>query len=141
MFNQLKKDHLEARKNREKIKSNLLGAIIGDCTKENKSPNNDQCLAIIKSFLKKNKQLQEDCSKTVNMSCLSQALIEEEILNSYLPKQLTEKELRAIIEQVIENGTDNIGKVMKYLKDNIANGFDNKMASDIAKELLSNSRP
>jgi uncharacterized protein YqeY len=135
MFNRLKKDMLNARKNNEVIKKNLLGTLIGECTLTVKEPNDEIVIAAIKKFLKNNARVQEAILSTNDSSNLSSYLVEEEILNSYLPKNLSEDELRNIIGTIIENGADNTGKVMKDLKANFKN-YDGKLASDIAKELL-----
>lgn len=127
---------LNARKNNETIKKNLLGTLIGECTLTTKEPSDEIVIATIKKFLKNNAKVQEAMMTTNDSSHLSTYLIEEEILNSYLPKNLSESELRAIIGTLIENGTNSTSKVMKDLKANFKN-YDGKLASDIAKELLS----
>ena len=67
---------------------------------------------------------------------------ENDILNEYLPQQISEKDLRfivfefaALIDPSIRNKS--IGTVMKYLKEEFPGRYDGKMASSIVKEELS----
>ena len=137
MFEELKKNLLSSRKNGHTIKKNLLSTLIGECSKDNKSPSDEQVITTIKSFLKKNKQLQEDCKKVDNMNCLTTALIEEEILVSFMPKQLDEQEIRDIIATRIDNGDNNLGVIMKFFKTHYEGLYDGAIVSRITKELLS----
>lgn len=60
---------------------------------------------------------------------------EIEILEYYLPKQLTDFELEEIINSLIKDGSDK-GAIMKYLKDNVAGQYDGKKAASIIDLLL-----
>jgi hypothetical protein len=59
---------------------------------------------------------------------------EIEILTSYLPKQMTEDELREAVSTFKAANPDaNMGVIMAHLKTNFAGLYDGKMASQIAK--------
>jgi uncharacterized protein len=66
---------------------------------------------------------------------------EIEVVESFLPKQLSEDEVRAIISEVIaETGASSVkdmGKVMGGATSKLAGRADNKLVSQIVKELLS----
>jgi uncharacterized protein YqeY len=58
------------------------------------------------------------------------------IVESYLPKQLSEAELRAAIEAIVrEIGATDIGPIMKELGRRHAGRYDGKLASRLAAEL------
>lgn len=137
MFNNLKKDHLNSRKNQEKIKSNLLGTIIAECTKTAKDPSDEIITSTIKKFLKNNNETQNAIKDTNNASKLSELLLEEEILKYYLPKMLDEQEIRDIITVRKDNGDNNLGVIMKFFKTHYENSYDGALVSKIAKEVLS----
>jgi len=60
------------------------------------------------------------------------------IVESYLPKQLSEAELRAEIEVITrETGAADIGSIMKELGRRQAGRYDGKLASRLANELAS----
>jgi uncharacterized protein YqeY len=67
-------------------------------------------------------------------------LFQLEIINRYLPKQLSEaevtEELRKIIATVGAKGPQDMGKVMGTATKQLAGKADGKMISDIVKKLL-----
>jgi uncharacterized protein YqeY len=65
-------------------------------------------------------------------------LHEVPILEEYLPKMMSESDLRIYLKSVIENkGFYNIGQVMQYLKQDEKSAFiDKGMASKIVREML-----
>lgn len=66
---------------------------------------------------------------------------ELEVINRYLPQQLSEDELRAEVQKIIDqtgaSGPQEIGKVMGVASKALAGKADNKMVSQVARELLS----
>jgi hypothetical protein len=59
------------------------------------------------------------------------------VLESYLPKQLSEEELEAAVKAIVaETGADSIGPVMKGLAERHAGSYDGKLASKIVGKLL-----
>ena len=66
---------------------------------------------------------------------------ELEVINRYLPQQLSEDELRAEVQKIIDqtgaSGPQEIGKVMGAASKALAGKADNKMVSQVARELLS----
>lgn len=67
-------------------------------------------------------------------------LKEKEILDSYLPKMLTEDELAAVIDRIVtENGFStmkDMGNAMKILKETYPNQYDGKSASTLIRAKL-----
>lgn len=61
---------------------------------------------------------------------------EKEILESYLPQQLSVEELEAAIRQIAQEvGGYQIGPVMSKLRERFAGRFDGKLASELVKKL------
>lgn len=60
---------------------------------------------------------------------------ELKVLETFLPKRMSEDETRVAVEESISKGASNLGMVMNKLKQDY-NGVDMKVASQIAKELL-----
>jgi uncharacterized protein len=78
------------------------------------------------------KEGREDLAKT--------ELLELEVINRYLPKQLSEsdilEEVKKIIEQVGAKGPQDMGKVMGTATKQLAGKADGKVISEIVKKLL-----
>ena len=68
-------------------------------------------------------------------------LLQLEVINRYLPKQLSEDEVRssllAIIAEVGAKGPQDMGKVMGAATKKLAGQADGKLIADLVKKLLS----
>lgn len=144
MFEQMKKDNLNARKEKDTTTSNLLSVLIAEIEKGakddgNREVNNKDTLAALKKFSKGAKESITALEKAGRDT--SQVKQEIEILERYLPKQMSETELRkaiaTIVEVLPEKSPKMMGKIMGELKAKYEGSYDGKMASQIAKELLS----
>ena len=60
---------------------------------------------------------------------------ENDYLETFLPKQLSEDELYALINSQIQSGS-NMPKVMKYLSENYKGRYDGKTAARICNMLI-----
>jgi len=134
----ISKNYVEAFKAGEKVKKNLLGVVKSEITTLEKNINTENLpdAEVIKILNKISKNLKETLSQTDN----EESKIELSIIDAYLPQQMSEAELRIVIEQIIsETGAKSpgeIGKVMGGFNTKFAGKADNKTVSVIAKELL-----
>lgn len=110
LIERIGKEFTEAYKNKEMSKKDFLGVIKGEVTRVSKEPSDQDVIAKLKSMIKNNDASYE---KT-GVSSLSDE--ELAILNSYLPKQMTESEIDAVIESAIKGGANNIGQIMGAFK-------------------------
>ena len=118
-------DFMTAYKAKEMEKKDFLGVLKTEVTKESKTPEDSTVIAKIKSMIKS--------AEATNS--LSQT--ELEILNTYLPKQLTNEELTEIVADYIsENENANMGQIMGFLKGSYNGQYDGRLASTVVKELL-----
>lgn len=137
ILDKIKKDQLQARKDKDIGKSKLLTTLLGEIetlSKSGKEMNDSMVFSIIEKFIKNNMQtIQSIGPFHENYETLSD---ENAILVEYLPSQLTEEELSIEIDKFIkDNSNVNMGMIMKYLKKAFPNRYDGKMASKLAKEL------
>lgn len=61
---------------------------------------------------------------------------EAAILGEFLPPELSEEEVRALVREIIESGADEMGPLMGRLMPRIKGRFDGKAASRIVREEL-----
>jgi hypothetical protein len=61
---------------------------------------------------------------------------EAEALGKYLPPQLGEEEVRAMVREAVAAGADNIGAVMSAIMPRLKGSFDGREANRIAREEL-----
>lgn len=112
----------------------LLTTLIGEAeiigkNEGNRETTNDEVVKVIKKFISNNNDLlkHKQDEKIVR---------ENEILNSFLPKQLSKEELSSIIENIISEGKKEIGPIMKELNANHSGLFDGKLANQIIREKI-----
>jgi uncharacterized protein YqeY len=121
-------DFMEAYKAKEMAKKDFLGVLKTEVTKESKEPDDVTVVNKIKSMIK-NAEATNSLSR-----------FELEILNRYLPVQMSDETLRHRIVNYIEvsklEGANEMGKVMAFLKSNFDGQYDGKRASEITRELL-----
>lgn len=125
LLDKLKADQLHYRKLGDKHAAQSLTTLIGELQTEEKRGTLVDDAKVTASIKKTIEGLKEVDS--------SMASMEITFLEEYLPKQLTEDQLRSIIES---RHFSHIGEVMKELEQNYAGQYDGKLASQIAKEVL-----
>lgn len=121
-----------------RFKKDLLGVIKSAITAEEQKPNakevgDVEVMAVLKSIRKGIKEV-------VDLSGTPESIKELSIVDSYLPQQMSEEEIRTAVEQVIsEIGAKSpaeMGKVMGGFNSKFAGKADGKIVSNIVKELL-----
>lgn len=152
MLRTIKKDQVQARKDKDAVRATLLTTLIGEIEGEltrldpalREAKSDEIAMATIKSFLKKNKEGQEYMSKSeihpaAVEANLAQARAEQAILESYLPTQLTETQLEEIFKAEFPDGitVKERGRAMAILKANYNGLYDGKLASDVLGRLIS----
>lgn len=144
LLEQIKKDQLVARKTNQKIKKELLTTLIGEIETLQKKNGTVDVEAVLKKF---KKNIDETMAALVGSgmkanytamydSRFETAAIESQIIESYLPKQLSEEDLRIVIRDQVAAGAMNIGQIMGHLKKNYPNQFDGKLASQLARQCI-----
>ena len=131
-------DYVAAFKSGDKVKKNLLGVVKGEITTIEKNSNLSELpdADVIKILNKVAKNLRE----TISASNSEEAKQELYVIEAYLPKQMSEDEIRAAVEEVIiEIGAKSpaeMGKVMSGFNAKHAGKADGKTVSNIVKESL-----
>lgn len=137
----ISREYLEAFKSRDNVKKNLLGVIKSEITTQEKNTvvDNLSDSDVVKILNKVAKNLKE----TIEKSSSEEAKLELSIIEGYLPKQMTEAEIKTALSEILnELGESNstlpfqIGKLMGAFNSKYAGKADNKMVSNIAKDLL-----
>jgi uncharacterized protein YqeY len=140
LMEKLQADQLAARKSRASVSAALLTALIGESAMVGKNAGNrastdDEVLATIRKFLK---NAEETRARLTEAGKDTTVILEEiQILNEYLPQQMTDEQLSAAISDIIqETGASNMGAVMKALKERHAGLYDGRRANELIKQQL-----
>ena len=100
----------------------------------------EEIINIMAKEAKKRKDSLEDYKKGNRPDLVEQIEQEINIIDEYLPKQLTKEEIAQIVKEVIsEVGATSIkdmGKVMKLAKEKIGAASDGKTINEVVREML-----
>ncbi len=100
----------------------------------------DKILEIIAKEVKTKKDALKDFEKAQRQDLIDQTNQEIEILQEYLPKQLSKEEIKVEVEKIIsEIGATtmkDMGAIMKEAKTKMGASADGKTINEVAKELL-----
>lgn len=144
LIQEIKAKNLDARKQKFTAVVNVLTPLIGESEMVGKNAGREvtdaEVLQMVKKFIK-------NLDETIrvlgdNDPRTAIALAEKRTLEAFLPKQLTEDELRTEINGIVAGlqatGVDNpkMGDVMKFLKLRFDGLYDGKLASTIIKEFV-----
>jgi uncharacterized protein YqeY len=138
----IKRDQLQARKNREQLKAVALTTLIGEAEaigkKNNAAPTDEEVIALVKKFIKNLDETLDAISSGQNVLAKELLLNEKALYESYLPKQMDESTLRTAIMVIIMSADSPppLGIVMKQLKERFGSTFDGATASRLIKEEL-----
>jgi hypothetical protein len=135
LIDKLKQALLEARKARDPSRTGPLTTLIGDIETLAKAGRGETTDAVVVTMLKKYvKNVTETIalnSKHGNHATAGRLHDELKLYESFLPKQLTDAELIALIDS--QSSAKDVGDVMRFLKAEYAGTYDGALASKLLK--------
>ena len=141
---QLLQDMKEAMKEKDTIRKNTVQLVrsgILQIEKDKQIELDDEgILDVIAKELKKRRDSIPDFEKSGRTDLLEGLNKEIEVLLGYLPKQLTEDEIKSIVEEAVaESGAStmkDMGKVMAIISPKVKGRADNKIVRGFVKQML-----
>ena len=107
---------------------------------QKKNTDDNDIKKMLKKMIKQRAESIEVYQKNNRDDLLQIEKQEQEILSSYLPKQMSEEETKKICNEVINftksSSIKDMGKVMKELKKNYSDSLDFSLAGKVLKEIL-----
>lgn len=144
MVEKLKQDMIEAMKAKDKDRLTTIRMIKGDLDKEHidkkREINDDLLIEVVNRGIKQRKDSISEFEKGGRSDLIEKTQAEIDILQSYLPEQLSMEEVEAIIDEAFEvvkpEGARDMGKVMKEVTPKLKGRADMKRVSEIIKSKL-----
>ena len=122
------------------IVSAIKDAEIANRLKEKKDISDSDITVILKKMIKQRNESCEVYKKAGRKELSDGETREMEVINTFLPKQLSEEETKKICEEAVKsvgaNSMKDMGKVMSALKSKHADTLDFSKVSSTIKELL-----
>jgi len=141
----LASDFKEAMKSKNEIRKNtvnLARAAIKQYEIDNREELDEQgILAVLSKQVKMRKDALADFERAGRTDLLDAYNAEIEVLMEYLPKQLTEEEIREVVkgtaaEMEIESGKQNLGKLMGAVMPKVKGVADGGIVKKVIEEFL-----
>ena len=137
-------DMKEAMKEKDVLRKNTVQSVRGAILQQEKDTmkeiSEEQILDIIMSEIKKRKDALADFEKGHRPDLVDAANAEIAILQTYLPAQLSEEELTALVRETIAEvsavSMKDMGKVMGAITPKVKGKADNSKVSSIVKQCL-----
>ena len=141
-------DYKEAMRHREALKSSVLSFLRAEMintafAKKKKILDDSDCLLVIRKQIKARQDSIAQFKLGNRQDLADKETKELEILQSYLPQELSTEEVNKIISEAISASAaqdiKDMGKVMKEATAKIAGRADGKLVSDLVRERLTKS--
>ena len=119
-----------------------IKAQIVNAEKNNKNQELDetQTLSVLEKMAKSRKQSIEEFTKGNRKDLADKEAFEFSIIEAYLPKKLSQEEVKSIIEKIISENSfttkRDMGNVIKKFNEKYAGQSDGRTISDLCKEVL-----
>ena len=139
LIDQIKTANIEALKAKDTVARGVLSVVSNkyklqevELKAAGKEIGDKEMLAIIQKTLKELADEKEGYLKVNNAERANAIAKQEEILSAYLPKQLSEDEIRSIISSLEDKSVPN---VMKHFKTNYAGQVDMSLVNSVLRSL------
>lgn len=127
-------DMKEAMKAKDTVRLSAIRMLKAAFIQNNTAVKPTDDLSVVISHVKK---LQDSLQMfPTGSDALVQTLKEIDALRPYLPQEMSEAEVKALIDQIKAAGAKDMGAIMKELQPQIKGRFDGKKASDMVKAAL-----
>ena len=145
MLKQIEKDMMEALKNQEKEKAGVLRLLISKCKNKAIELGHDlsdqEVVKVLQTAAKQHKESIKMYKEGNRDDLVNAEMNELQFVESYLPAMMDEKDIRSLIEGVVQEvgatQMSDFGKVMPQVMKKGAGKIDGNIAQSIVKELLS----
>lgn len=146
MYDKIKQDIVSAMKEKDTLKLQTLRGVKGSVDLEHINKkleiNDDLVLTILSREIKSRKESITEFEKGNRQDLIEKTTSEIELLTTYLPKQLSEEEVLAVIEEAFKKvnptSAKEMGLIMKEVTPLLKGKADMGKVSAIIKEKISN---
>jgi len=144
MVEKLKQDMIEAMKQKEKERLTVIRMVKAALDKERIDKKveitDDLLIDVVNKQIKMRNDSITEFKKANRMDLVEKNTFELEVLQQYLPEQLTKEEVEKVIDEIFDivkpTSQKDMGKVMKEVTPKLKGKADMKLVSEIIKEKL-----
>ena len=137
IIDEIKKDNIQAMKDKNTTARTIYGVVVNKYMLQNiekrkigQEMTDVDMVAILQKTIKELSEEAENYARVSNMTQVAEIKKQKAILEKYLPKMLSEEEIKDIIAKMEDKS---IPSVMKYFKANYAGKVDMQLVNKIAR--------
>lgn len=136
----LRNDLNAARRERDKLRTLVFTTILSDLKNREIELGHEladmEVVEVVQRAIKRRREASEQMRAGNRLDLAEKEDAEAEVLNGYLPAQLSEGEVRGFVREAVSSGANNVGAVMGRIMPKIKGVFDGKEANRIVREEL-----
>ena len=140
----VRSDLNQARKDRDKHRTVLLTTILSDIKNREielmRDATDAEVVEVVNRGIKRRKEAAEQMRAGSRVELAEKEEEEVRQLSAYLPEQLTEDDVRALIREAIAGGAAAAGPIMGKIAGKIKGRFDGKAANRLVQEELASHK-
>jgi len=145
MLEKIKNDLNQALKDKDEVKVSVLRMLVSEIHNKqisNKSDeiSDDEIIKVIRQQVKKIKESIEAYKQGKRDDLVKKESQELDILNKYLPQEMSQDELEKVIKEIIDGvkpqGPQDFGKVMSEAMKRLSGRVDGSKVSELVKKLI-----
>ena len=137
LIDEIKKDNVQAMKDHDSVARAIFGVVMNkvllnsiELKKDGKEQADSDVVQIIQKTIKELKEERENYIKVKNETEAGNIAKQIDIISKYLPKMMTEDEIKSVINSLEDKS---IPSVMKHFKANYAGKVDMSLVNKIAR--------
>ncbi len=143
MKQRLQDDLKAAMKNRDERRTMTLRGVLAEITRIEKDvcreANENEIAQVLKRERARREEALEFARKANRADLIALNEADARVLDAYIPAGLSADEVKAAIDEQIAAGTNQMGPLMKALREKFGARLDGKMASELVKAALASA--
>jgi uncharacterized protein YqeY len=136
----IRSDLNTARRARDKLRTSVVSMMLADIRNREIEIGNDatdaDVMSLVTTSIKRRREAAEQMRTGGREELAAKEEQEAEILQGYLPPQLTKEEVREIVRAAISGGAGDLGSVMKTIMPRVKGLFEGRELNRIVREEL-----
>jgi uncharacterized protein len=137
---QVRADLVAARKGRDKLRTLVLGTLLSEVRNREielgAEAGEEEVQRLVGSAIKRRREASEQMRGAGRDELAEKEEAEARLLQAYLPPQLAEEEVRALVREAVAGGAGDVGGVMKAVMPRVQGRFEGKELNRLAREEL-----
>lgn len=136
----IRSDLNQARRDRDRLRTTVLTTLLSEIRNREieigRSLTDEEIVQVVQTGVKRRREAAEQMRAGGREELAAKEESEAEILRDYLPPQLGEAEVRAMVREAVEAGAADVGAVMKAVMPRVKGQFEGKELNRIVREEL-----